>query len=957
MIKLDADVPDPAQLIGMAAVRRSFHPEQLLDQWMARFPDALPEQQRQATEAVFDLEDMAVPMEDEHGSAALTLPDERRMDILAGLGSDEAQRLLAAIPPEEVTIAERMLGDVLASGTLSLPDKTLDDDYVELATMRSVSRWAEALGVPAAAAHEEAGQRLRRLDFLKALGGADLPRFLGRQHILDDLHHAWFFRRFPGECNVVTLEGPGGIGKSLTVTRFIADLLNDGGSERPDAVYHLDFDRLNLQQVNPDGIWRELLRQSTAWCRPEAVDTLEELAQTVAGKRAYVPDAAQISRGPRRGRDMQFDDRLCHTLLDTIRRDQHPRLLIFVDSFEQVLGRDDVASDSPFDVAMRLARLGASVLLVVASRTFTHFTPPEQLRHRIHTLTLEEFSVAEAVHYLRDVAGRNNIAIGDWEAVAITEVVGRSPLALRLAAALLEKGERIDNATAWRARAASAPELIQATLYERLLRRIRHPELRKLAVPGLLVRRLNADVIREVLAAPCHLDLERYSPATLIEAAKAEGQLFSERPDDPGAVWHRPDVRATMLANWRRLAPDAPDGRHPPAWLAHLRKLASRERATAIHERAVAYYAVHGQDLIGRTEELYHRLCLDQAPGQLDPRWTPAALGALQACLDELPDGAQRYVRAKMGAATVRDRPAQATPATADAEFDLLVRKRLLSSGRSEELADAWNRSDGSLDGPMGALFAAALVEAGHHEEMLYRASRLLGTPSMQQHAQAAAGVMRIAAAVLEGRGLLDQAEIYWQRAVTVARTAPGQQSVDELDELAGLVGLLRVTRKLGKYAVAQADEARRRALDLLKRHRRKVARQGVLAREACAELGWPVTIGADIPQAVWTLLYDVIESNEAFPSAAGNDARMEELSALILGIKGNLSLRNLIAAALRILQGGADKVGMLFGILAEEVDLTLARAAWPAGSAAQEVQLARERLASRTAAPPDTSP
>ena len=41
---------------------------------------------------------------------------------------------------------------------------------------------------------------------------------------------------------------------------------------------------------------------------------------------------------------------------------------------------------------------------------------------------------------------------------------------------------------------------MRATLYDRLLRRIRDGELKKLAMPGLIVRRITAGVIREVLA-------------------------------------------------------------------------------------------------------------------------------------------------------------------------------------------------------------------------------------------------------------------------------------------------------------------------------------------------------------------------------------------------------------------------------------------------------------------------
>ena len=92
----------------------------------------------------------------------------------------------------------------------------------------------------------------------------------------------------------------------------------------------------------------------------------------------------------------------------------------------------------------------------------------------------------------------------------IVRLLGGNPLSLHLAADVLNRtGEDPTRLI------AVAEGNIQGQLYSRLLEHIRDPLVRAVAHPGLVVRRLTPEIIREVLAEPCGI-----APLDEAEAAR-----------------------------------------------------------------------------------------------------------------------------------------------------------------------------------------------------------------------------------------------------------------------------------------------------------------------------------------------------------------------------------------------------------------------------------------------------
>ena len=217
-----------------------------------------------------------------------------------------------------------------------------------------------------------------------------------------------------------------------------------------------------------------------------------------------------------------------------------------------------------------------------------------------------------AVRYLLD-RGVPDLVV----ARRIARQVGGSPMSLKLAAELVRQegltGGQLDIATREFLYIRVDDGVIQRQLYRRILGRIRNPDVKKIAHPGLVLRRLTPELILEALAVPCSLTISSLDEArALFEELKREVSLVTVASD--GALEHRPDLRLLML---RLLEAEEPD------------------RAQAIRELAVRHYKQRPPQPRERAEEIYLRLALGENTAAIDQRWIRGVERPLATVLQE----------------------------------------------------------------------------------------------------------------------------------------------------------------------------------------------------------------------------------------------------------------------------------------------------------------------------------
>jgi hypothetical protein len=416
------------------------------------------------------------------------------------------------------------------------------------------------------------------------------------------------------------IHGPGGVGKSTLMAKFLLQHAEAQERERFPFVY-IDFDRPDILSVGGDpseGVTLNLHTLLSEIARQFAVQYPEaELPLTTFLGRLRAESSSRVSVEPE-----SYIAELGH-IHGTYVEPDRPVLMV-LDTFEEVQqqGRENVYQ--LFDFLRTFQSSFPRLRVVLAGRA--PVTEEEAGLH-VHNVALPDLDKEAARGFLQS-RGVQNEEVAD----ELIELAGRQPLALKLAADLVrdvgvaEVRESVGGTgLISRLRRAWTQTDVTGRLYHRLLNHIADPEVRQLAHPGLVLRRVTADIIKGVLAEPCGVEVEDDAAARrLFDRLRQQVSLVA--PAEPGALRHRPDVRRIML----------------PLILSDPKK-PSRE----IQERAVAYYEPQ-EGTAARAEEIYHRLILGQPREVVVRRWTDGLKAHLLTALDELPPPAQAFVAARL---------------------------------------------------------------------------------------------------------------------------------------------------------------------------------------------------------------------------------------------------------------------------------------------------------------------
>ena len=759
----------------------------------------------------------------------LSLPDRRA--ALRRLATPERMREALSVYPDPPDLTVQQVFQRVLDGEHFVPG---DASRAELVALLTVHEWVDGIltGLPEKAVINRA---IARLDLLAPMRRLADENFVGRKtelgQLADYVHSpapgglaGQIGRTFRATRSVpLFVYGPGGMGKSTLLARFILDQAGAGGLR---AVY-LDIDRPTIRPDSPATVLLEIVSQ----LRPQldgGSGALDALAQELA----YSVGRAEA------GRFLESDPG-SETQLRKFRAALAPLLdgpvLVVIDTFEEAefLGTDVAGPFSQF--LLELARMLPEVRLVLSGRTlpaeFVALAFPD-LASELGSGTFDEARIVAGVplpyrpvnlgllsqHSARDllqglVMTAGLAALPDGDLDDVIGVVTRNPMCLRLAARILERegtAQLVASRTTFLTRLRA--EKIQALLYGRILSHLHADDVRAVAYPGLVVRRIAPDVIRDVLAEPCGLRLTAgHDEHAIFAALGKEVALVQADPED-GSLRHRADVRRAMLE-------DLTD--HVPA-----------DVVEQIDRRAVQFYRSRPGP-IARAEEIYHRLRLREPAVTLDERWLPEARDYLRNAGEEVPAQQRLWLAGKLG---VTLGPAARQAASQDAWEEQAARsaERYLQSGEPDlALRVLGERTTRQPRSRLYFLEAEALRFLGRPDAAL-QVARDGATAASQD------GAVDLTLELLLQMVVIQETRGYLMAAAELADEAGETASLsgDGLLQLRAAVTRLRILRRLHPGDSAAGDELRRQALarltdDVL----RAIQDQPVLLREAAAEL------------------------------------------------------------------------------------------------------------------------
>src|SRR5262249_40737473 len=130
--------------------------------------------------------------------------------------------------------------------------------------------------------------------------------------------------------------------------------------------------------------------------------------------------------------------------------------------------------------------------------------------------------------------------------------IGGSPLDLRLIAEAirlerLEEKKTEPEQLNWLASNTPRGSLVRGHLFQRILDHIHSENARKLAHPGLVIRRLTPEVILHVLNGPCKLGIRTIGEAAELFKELSRETFLADSSDDQSYLRIRPDLRPTVL--------------------------------------------------------------------------------------------------------------------------------------------------------------------------------------------------------------------------------------------------------------------------------------------------------------------------------------------------------------------------------------------------------------------------
>lgn len=856
--------PDLDGFIDAASVLSSFDPEKLraVD---GRMPD---------TRVAIALVDHSARLA---GDNERQLRDAPRQSAAGRLGNRKSLKRARAANPGVDNPLQRGIDLLIASNSPpDLSGRTLSD----LLGLQQAVRWLAGISdlkapdpqfLTECIERERVLQPMRRLLANGFVGReAELSQLRSYVDVLSSKRMSEFLNRLFRHVRYLIEErpplflfGPGGVGKSTLLAKFILDHANPSDAYPMPFIY-LDFDRASLDPQHTRTLMTEALAQIRAQF-PDLIDRehLDETRELAANT-----EFRQISKGAQFGRAERLIERLADLLDQLAARNGQPVLFV-LDTFEEAQSQGDSAVLNVWNLLGELMRRVDRVRVVVAGRRALSKSYPHE---PVEISSLDESTAVQFLEIKTRDLENGPLKREDTRAVfnliKITGENGRQgavPLSLALAARIvLREGLAALKSTVQRRRlfASITAEQQLGMLNTRVLQHLQgtDPDLKKLIDPGLVLRRITPAVIREVLASPCEIVVVDDNRARdLFEALTKEiGLVDADR--EPGAVWHLPTARRAMLPLLIRTLGDA--------------------KLRAIHDSAVEYYDAEG-GTVARAEALFHRLSRGDPTYLLDEKWNPELAPLLRSAYDELDGQPKLWLAGKLGLEV--DEALRIRAHLRDWEQQAEIRARsLLSSGLAiEALAALRERSERIEASQLPALEADALLLLGRPTEARDVVLRALQRGESAAKASVAAALFMRLATIDERDGRVEDALQAAEDAISSSRLIN-----DSLTEVGAWSSVLRLRQKLG---LATSNSETQELIDKASRSdMRSALRQNpAVLRELAAALG-PTSPGivADALEVLGmdreTLVPVAVRLHDLVRMSQGSERLVESLTRLV---------------------------------------------------------------------------
>jgi hypothetical protein len=585
------------------------------------------------------------------GKRRLRLSDEARASILhAAHDSGRLHAVLeeAAKEPAAATAAlqasqatSHAIRDILGNKTLNLADAP---PPVLRANVAALERLKGA-PVPAATPNLQEAQRLlERAELLEPLrimigatgGWQSRPtgdRFAGRaaqlaelRAFVDELDSEGTFESIQRSVNravkrrrtdtraegVRLIAARGGLGKSTLIAKFVLDHALSQG--RPFPFAYLDFDRASIQAREPRHLLLEVTRQ-VAVQFPVATEPLTLLRQQIKQSMSGFDSRLTIDVDPFAEFRRIMRDQVTHGIR---------ALLIVLDTVE-IVQCDALALRGLLQFLDRLGQGGFTELRIVAAgrAPVPQLIAESNARQAGKLIALPPLTHAEAIEMVQRLG--HALLAGEWRDAWTALLAGkhsdppdrREPLSLRVAVETVrdeEPARRDEQVRRIHELGEQGGEHFVGNLYmNRVVGHVTGGEdVRKLAWPGLVMRKITPEIIEETLAPL--LGIDPRSAAALFESLASQLWIVSKNGN---VLTHEPDLRARTLPLMRR-----------------------RPEFATINAAAISYHGAR-RDVSpqNRAEWIYHRLLAGEAPQRVDADWSDAVVPFLRDAPGDFPRG------------------------------------------------------------------------------------------------------------------------------------------------------------------------------------------------------------------------------------------------------------------------------------------------------------------------------